>query len=396
MKKNKPVVLGLIGCGNISDSYFNGAAKSKLVTIKACADIRPEASQSKASQHKVLAMSIAELLADKDISIVINLTIPQAHAAVAKQILNAGKHVYLEKPLAATFKEAKALLAHAAKKSQQLKAAGKIKHDLRVGCAPDTFFGAGHQATRRMIDEGKIGTPVGGSVAVLSHGMEAWHPNPEFFFKAGGGPILDMGPYYVTQLVNLLGPVDRVAAVATIGNAQRTIGSQPLKGQKIDVEVATTVNGVLHFKNGANVTMSASWDVWQHKRSFIEIYGTKGSLLGLNPNFFGGEPMLAVVSKDVVQDWKSVSSSSHPFGKNNRELRSGTQVADYRIVGLVDMAMAIMQKRPHRASGELALHVLEVLEAFELSSKTGKHIQIKTACERPAAVPRGKDESVFI
>jgi predicted dehydrogenase len=232
-------------------------------------------------------------------------------------------------------------------------------------------------------------------VAVLSHGMEAWHPNPEFFFKAGGGPILDMGPYYVTQLVNLLGPVSRVTAVTTIGSAQRTIGSQPLKGQKIDVEVSTTVNGVLHFASGANVTMSASWDVWQHKRSFIEIYGTKGSLLGLNPNFFGGEPMLAVASKDVVHDWKAVKISGHPFGKNNRVMKSGMEVADYRIVGLVDMAMAIGQKRAHRASGELALHVLEVLEAFELSSKTGKHIKMQTTCERPAAVPRGKGEEVF-
>lgn len=375
-----PAVFGIIGCGNISDAYFNGAKGSRLIRIKACADLRPEAAQAKAEAHGVQAMSIEQLLADPEIEIVINLTVPLAHAPVSQQILAAGKHVYLEKPLAADFTDAQAMIATA-------KAKG-----LRVGCAPDTFFGGAHQACRAAIDAGLIGKPIGGSVAVLSHGMEAWHPNPEFFFKRGGGPIHDLGPYYVTQLVNLLGPVAQVSAVATIGELTRTIGSEPLKGRKIEVEVPTTVNGTLLFANGANVTMSASWDVWGHQRSPIEIYGTEGSLLGVNPNHFGGSPQRC--GTDGV--WQPLDITAHPFGVDNHTTLFGHKVANYRIVGAIDMAMAIRQGRPHRASGELALHVLEVLDAFERSSVEGRHITISTPMERPASVPLGADESVFL
>lgn len=376
----KPVQLGIIGCGNISDAYFNGAARSSLVKVKACADMRHEAALAKATQHGVQALSVEALLADPEIDIVINLTIPDAHAPVAMQVLNAGKNVYLEKPLSAKLADAQKLMAHANAKG------------LRVGCAPDTFFGAGHQATRRAIDTGRIGKPVAGCVAVLGHGAESWHPNPEFFYKPGGGPILDMGPYYVTQLVNLLGPVLRVSAAASIGSATRTITSEPLKGQTIQVEVPTTVNGALEFANGANITMTASWDVWANKRSFIEIYGTEGSLLGVNPNFFGDTPMVT----QQGGDWQAVDIAGHPFAAPNRALRSGAQVADYRIVGVVDMAMAIRQGRAHRASGALALHVLEVLEAFELSSRLGQHVRIQSNCTRPEAVPLGAGEEVFL
>lgn len=374
-----PTSIGVIGCGNISEAYFSGAARSKLVRVKACADLNPAAARAKAEQFGIAAVSVEQLLADPEISIVINLTIPQAHAPVALQILDAGKHVYLEKPLAATLAAARAVMARAEAKG------------LRVGCAPDTFFGAAHQACRRVLDSGLIGKPIGGSVAVLSHGMESWHPNPAFFFKPGGGPILDMGPYYVAQLVNLLGPVARVAACTSIGNATRTVTSEPLNGQVIEVEVPTTMNGVLEFVNGANVAMSASWDVWAHKRSFIEIYGTEGSLLGVNPNFFGGVPMVCKSN----EDWQPVDISAHPFGQDNRTLRSGAQVADYRIVGLLDMAAAIRQGRAHRANGALALHVLEVLEAFERSSVTGAHVAIESGCQQPDAVPLGAGEEVF-
>ena len=374
------VTIGIIGCGNISDAYFKGAARSSYVQVKACADLRLEAAQAKATLHGVQAMSIDALLADPEISIVVNLTVPMAHAAVSQQILNAGKHPYSEKPLAANFSEAAATMALAKAKS------------LRVGCAPDTFFGASHQACRRAIDAGAIGKPIGGSVVVMSHGMESWHPNPEFFFKVGGGPILDIGPYYITQLVNLLGPVRRVAGIATIGNATRTVTSEPLNGSIIDVEVPTTVNGVLDFANGANINLSASWDVWKHNRtSPIEIYGTEGSLLGVDPNFFGNTPRVCKPNGD----WQDVDISAHPFGIANREMRNGSMQADYRMVGLVDMALAIQDNRPHRASGELAMHVLEVLEAFEASSRSGQFVTIQTTCQRPAPVPLGLDESVF-
>ena len=373
-------VIGIIGCGNISDAYFLGAARSNLIRVKACADLRLEAAQAKAAKHGVLAMPVQQLLADPEISIVVNLTVPMTHAEVSLQILNAGKHAYSEKPLAANFADGAGLM--------ELSRA----RNLRVGCAPDTFLGASHQACRRLIDAGTIGIPVGGSAVVMSHGMESWHPNPEFFFKPGGGPILDVGPYYITQLVNLLGPVRRAVGLGTIGNATRTVTSEPLKGSTINVEVLTTVNGVLEFVNGANISLSASWDVWKHNRtSPIEIYGTEGSLLGVDPNFFGNIPRVCKPNGD----WQDVAIAAHPFGIPNRELRNGTMQADYRIVGLVDMAMAIRHSRSHRASGDLALHVLEVLEALEASSRSGQFVSIRSRCERPEPVPLGSDESVF-
>jgi predicted dehydrogenase len=376
----RKTIIGIIGCGNISDAYLKGAARSSLIEVKACADLRLEAAQAKAAEYGVQAMSIDALLADPDISIIVNLTVPMAHAQVSLQILNAGKHAYSEKPLAANFKDAAAMMATS-------RATG-----LRVGCAPDTFFGASHQACRRALDAGAIGRPVGGSVVVMSHGMETWHPNPEFFYKPGGGPVLDIGPYYITQLVNLLGPVKRVAGLASIGNATRTVTSEPLNGSIIDVGVPTTVNGVLEFESGANVNLSASWDVWKHNRtSPIEIYGTEGSLLGVDPNFFGNIPRICKTNGE----WQDLDISDLPFGIANREMRNGSMQADYRMVGLVDMAMAILNNRPHRASGELALHVLEVLEAFETSSKTGQFVTLSTTCSRPEPVPSGSGEAVF-
>ena len=373
-------VIGIIGCGNISDAYFRGATRSNLIRVKACADLRLEAAQAKAAKHGVLAMPVQQLLADPEISIVVNLTVPMTHAGVSQQILNAGKHAYSEKPLAAKFTDGAGLMELSRTRN------------LRVGCAPDTFLGASHQACRRLIDSGAIGIPVGGSAVVMSHGMESWHPNPEFFFKQGGGPILDVGPYYITQLVNLLGPVRRAVALGTIGNATRTVTSEPLKGSTIDVEVLTTVNGVLEFANGANISLSASWDVWKHNRaSPIEIYGTEGTLLGVDPNFFGNVPRVCKPNGD----WQDVAIGAHPFGIPNREMRNGTMQADYRSVGLVDMAMAIRQGRPHRASGDRALHVLEVLEALEVSSRSGQFVSIRSRCDRPEPVPLGSDESVF-
>ena len=374
-------VIGIIGCGNISDAYFKGALRSALVEVKSCADLHMEAAQAKAALYGSTAKRVDDLLADPDITLVVNLTVPVAHAAVSRQILNAGKHAYSEKPLAAHFSDAAALM-------QLARTTG-----LRVGCAPDTFMGASHQACRRVIDAGAIGRPVGGSAVVMSHGMESWHPNPEFFFKPGAGPILDIGPYYITQLVNLLGPVQRVAGLATIGNATRTVTSEPRKGSTIEGAVPTTVNGVLEFANGANISLSASWDVWKHNRtSPIEIYGTEGSLLGVDPNFFGNVPRFCKPNGD----WQEVDISAHPFGITNREMRNGTMQADYRMVGLVDMAMAIRNNRPHRASGEMALHVLEVLEAFEASSRSSRFVTVHTRCARPEPVPMGQDESVFV
>jgi predicted dehydrogenase len=262
---------------------------------------------------------------------------------------------------------------------------------LRVGCAPDTFLGGAHQACRYAIDAGLIGIPVAGAATILSHGMEHWHPNPAFFYQHGGGPIHDLGPYYVTQLVNLLGPVSRVTAQASTAGKTRTITSEPLAGQTIVVGVPTTVNGVLSFANGANVALSHSWDVWKHKRLPLEIYGSEGSMLVPDPNFFGGEPQ--ITRRDG--DWTPLDITRHPYGTPNRTTRTGAHVADHRVIGLLDMAAAIRIGRPHRVSGTLALHVLEVLDAFERSSLEGRHIVIETPCDRPEKLPQGSGEEVF-
>ena len=371
--------IGVIGCGNISDAYFRGAARSALIRVKAVADIKPEAAQAKAEAYGLRAVPVDELLADPEIEIVVNLTIPQAHAPVSLQVLNAGKHVYLEKPLATRSAEAAPVTQTAAAKG------------LRIGCAPDTFLGAGHQACRAAIDAGLIGTPVAGAATLLHHGVEHWHPNPAFYYQHGGGPIHDMGPYYVTALVNMLGPVTRVSAEATTPTRERLISSQPFAGQMINVQVPTTVNGTMAFANGANVSLSHSWDVWKHRRVPIEIYGTEGTLVVPDPNFFGGVPMIS--RRDG--EWETVDIAAHPFGANNRTTRLGAEVADYRIIGLLDMAAAIRGNRPHRASGALAAHVLEVLDAFERSSTEARHITIETVCDRPAQVPKGVGEEVF-
>jgi predicted dehydrogenase len=222
--------------------------------------------------------------------------------------------------------------------------------------------------------------------------MEAWHPNPFFFYRRGGGPVLDIGPYPVTQLVNLLGPVESVTAQTSRGFATRTVTSEPRRGEVIEVEVPTTVNAALAFANGANVGLLTSWDVWKHAREPIELYGSEGTLLNPDPNFFGGRPRLS----ERNGAWRDLPIDAHPFGVPNRRTKSGAMVADYRMLGVLDMAQAIREGRPHRANGDLALHVLEVLSALERSSVEGQRIRIETICERPEPVPLGRDETVFV
>lgn len=376
----QPINIGIIGTGVISDSYLRGAARSSYINVKSIADMRPEAARAKAEAFGVTAAaSPAALLADPDISIVINLTVPLAHAEVNRAIVAAGKHAYAEKPLCASFAEARDLLLLAAK-------AG-----VRVGGAPDTFLGASHQACRRIIDAGRIGKVISGSATVLGHGMEHWHPNPDFYFIKGGGPILDMGPYYVTDLVQLLGPIARVAATTTIGNPTRTITSQPRAGETLKVEIETTATALLEFVSGATITLAASWDVWKNKRLPFELYGVDGSLLVPDPNFFGGTPEVS----EQGADWAPIDITAHPFHANNRTMRDGREVADYRIIGLLDMAAAIQQGRKHRASGELTTHVLEVLEAIGTAGHEMRWVDLTTTTERPEPLPLGVGEEVF-
>lgn len=373
--------IGIIGCGNISDAYLQGAGRSDLIEVKAVADISDDVASAKAKTYGVEAMSVDRLLADPDVEIVINITVPSAHAEVSQAILSAGKHVYSEKPLAATLDDGRAIVEQA------------DKDGLRVGCAPDTFLGAGHQTCRRAVDQGDIGRVVGGAASFLTRGMEDWHPNPTFFFKPGGGPVLDMAPYYLTALINLIGPVRQVTSITTTAFAGRVVTSKgPMTGKVIDVEVPTTMNGVLAFENGAAVTLTTTWDVWNHDRRPIEIYGERGSMLAPDPNFFGGEPQVAIGQGD----WEALDISAFAFGIPNRPSKRGTGVADYRIIGLLDMAAAIRAGRPHRANGHLAFHVLEVMDALGRSSIEQRHMEIVSRPDRPAALPGGDSEKVFL
>ena len=267
--------IGIIGCGNISEAYLKAASYFPILDIKGIADIRHEAAEARAAQFGLRAMSVDELLADPSIEIIVNLTIPAAHVEVGLKALAAGKHVHSEKPLGLTTAEARPLL-------QMAKERG-----LRVGCAPDTFLGGSHQTCRKLIDEGAIGRPLAGSAFFMCPGHERWHPNPAFYYAKGGGPMLDMGPYYITALVNLIGPVARVAGITSRARSEREITSEPLKGTMIPVEVATHVAGTLEFVSGAVVSIAMSFDVPRHRHRPIELYGTDGSLSVPDP-----EPLL--------------------------------------------------------------------------------------------------------
>ena len=251
--------VGIIGCGNISSAYFSLAPLFKGIKVLACADLNRNAAELRAEEFGVVAQSIEELLANKDIDVVVNLTIPAAHFPVSKAALEAGKHVYSEKPLVLSLEEGEELRRIAREKK------------LSVGCAPDTFLGGAHQLARQYIDEGKVGRITSGTCHVMSPGMEMWHPNPGFFFLKGGGPILDLGPYYVANLINLIGPVKRVGALTSMANPTRTVTSQPLNGEIIPVETPTNIHALLEFVNGATITLSASWDVWSHRHANMEL-----------------------------------------------------------------------------------------------------------------------------
>jgi predicted dehydrogenase len=363
--------VGLIGCGNISDIYLTNAPRFRHFEIVACADLRSDAAEAKARAYGIAPLKPDALLADPGIDIVLNLTVPAAHAEIGLAALDAGKHVYTEKPLTTRLADGRRLIELAANRQ------------LRVGSAPDTVLGAATQAARRLIDSGEIGQPILGVAAVLSHGMESWHPNPGFFFKAGGGPVLDMGPYYIASLVQLLGPVSSVVAEGRIGNATRTITAEgsPFRGQTITVETLTSVQAILGFSSGAQVTLLASWDVWANTMPHIEIHGTEGSLSLPDPNWFGGDVKLSRRGAE----WTAVSSESATFGIRNYDTWAGP-VANYRGLGLADMSRAIEAGEPHRMSGELGLHVLEVMEAMLEGAveRTGKTLTASLA--RPDAL----------
>ncbi len=356
-----PVKIGIIGCGNISPAYFKGCRLFDILEITACADIDLGRARARAEEFGVpRACTVAELLADPEIQIAVNLTIPKAHAEVSLAALQAGKHVYSEKPLA----------LNRAEGCQILQAAEAKK--LLVGCAPDTFLGGGIQTCRKLIDDGWIGYPVAATAFMTCHGHESWHPDPVFYYKPGGGPMFDMGPYYLTALVNLIGPVRAVSGLARVTFPERTITSQPLKGTKIKVEVPTHVAGVIDFTNGAVGTIITSFDVWAAELPRIEIYGSEGSISVPDPNGFGGTVR---IFRPGATAWSEIPLTHSP------EVSRG--------IGVAEMAYSLVYGRPHRASGALAYHVLDVMQAFDEASASGKRIAIESACERPAPLPMG-------
>ena len=358
----KPVKVGVIGCGAISGNYLHFSRQLKNIEVTACADLDMERAKAKAKEFAVpRACSVKELLADDEIEIVVNLTIPAAHYSVAMAALKAGKSVYNEKPLAATRAQGKKLIDLARRKK------------LLVGAAPDTFMGDGIQTCRKLIDDGAIGRPIGVSAFFLTSGRENWHLDPEFFFKKGGGPVFDMGPYYLTVLVNLLGPVKSVGAFTKITFPTRTIGSKPKRGQVITVDTPTHVAAIVNFAGGTVGTMHMSFDVHGGDIPFIEIYGSEGTLSVPDPNGYGG-PIRLLRRTRKKAEWREI------------KLMRGLPVQG-RSVGVADMASALRGGPPHRANGELAFHVLDVMESFLDSGRQKKFIGLASTCERPAPVP---------
>ncbi|WP_019172121.1 Gfo/Idh/MocA family protein [Pseudaminobacter salicylatoxidans] len=366
--------IGVIGCGNISKTYFLLAVLFRGMEMRACADMNMDAAKARAREFGLRAETVEGLLMARDIDIVVNLTVPMAHHDVSQAILDAGKHVYSEKPFVLSVADGLDLKRRADKKG------------LRIGSAPDTFLGGSHQLARHLVDAGKLGRITSGTCHVLSHGMEAWHPNPDFFFQPGGGPVLDLGPYYLADLVQLIGPVKRVAALTSIPARERTIGSRPRRGERIPVSTPTTVSALLEFAGGAVITFNASWDVWATGHAPMELYGEEGTLFMPDPNFFGGE--LRVTKRD--KQARMLPKWNHPFSPDN-EIHPHGPVANYRAAGLADMALAIREGRPHRCSLDLALHVVEVMTAMLESGQDKKFIEMKTSCERPA--PLGPREA---
>jgi predicted dehydrogenase len=348
--------IGIIGCGSISGEYASAGRRFENIEVVACADVDMARARALAAEHQIpKVLDVRELLADPDIELVINLTFPAAHAEITTRAIKNGKHVYTEKPLALRRREARECIGLARDKG------------LRIGCAPDTFLGAGLQTCRKLIDAGAIGVPLAGAGFMLSGGPESWHPNPEFLYKKGGGPLFDMGPYYLAAFTALLGPVKRVTGSGRSGFKQREITSQPLAGKVIDVEVSTHVTAALDFDSGPIVTLMMSFDVIGTRIPNIEIFGSEGTLAVPDPSTFGG-PVWLLRRGD--KEWREMPLESGYTEKS-------------RGIGVAEMAAAIAADREHRANERIAYHVLELMHCIVDSSEAGRHIETQSFMSRP-------------
>ena len=362
--------IGIVGCGNIATkAYLPQSRQYPILDIVACADLDVERAKQVGSDFGIRGCSVQELMADDEIELVVNLTIPAAHAEVALKAIDAGKHIYGEKPLAVTADEGRQILDAAAKKG------------VRVGNAPDTFLGTSHQTCRALVDEGAIGRPVSAVAFMMCGGHETWHPSPEFYYQKGGGPMFDMGPYYLTALMNLLGPIRRVAGLAGIQIPDRTITSQPLHGKKIHVETPDHVAGTIEFESGAIATIVTSFAVRcaaAGTGSPIQLFGTEGALAVPDPNNFNGP--IGLKKAGDKESTQVEARHTHPNGRS---------------IGLADMAHAIRQDRAHRASGDLSFAVLDAMQGFLESSETGRYHDVRGGFERPAVLPTDLNDGVL-
>jgi Predicted dehydrogenases and related proteins len=380
------IKIGIIGCGVICQTYLkNFTELYKQVEVVALADMFPEKAKETAAQFGVKkACSVDELIADPEIQIVLNLTIPVAHTEINIKVMEAGKHIFCEKPLALTLEDAKKQIETAKRKG------------VRLGCAPDTFLGAGIQTCRRILDCGLIGMPIAATANLVDGGgHESWHPNPEFLYKPGAGPMLDMGPYYITALVSLLGAVHKLDCYAKKTFSKRTITSMPLRGKVFDVEVNTHYTGIMEFKTGVYANINMSSDIWQSHLPMLEIYGTEGTLVVPNPNMFGGRVQLLrgnqmVDSIEGLPAGEAVDKLHSPAMLDffsDVPLMYHTTRENMRGLGLLDMANAIAEGRRHRANEDLVYHVLETLLGFDKSAEEHKTYYLQSSCERPMPLP---------
>jgi predicted dehydrogenase len=368
---SKTYGVGIMGAGNISAAYLRLAPLFKNLEVRAVADIIPEAAKRRADEFGVAAQTPDELLKNSEVDVIVNLTIPSTHFSVSRDIISAGKHAYSEKPFVLSVEEGLALKQAADERG------------LKVGSAPDTFLGGAHQQAREIIDSGKLGKIMSGTMHVMSRGMEHWHPNPDFFFQPGGGPILDLGPYYITDLVHLLGPIKRLSAFTNMARNERIVTADgPYKGSSIKVGTPTTIHGILEFHNGAIVTIGASWDVASHGHHNIELYGTDGSIFVPDPNFFGGD----LVTTGIEGIRTSVDPWAHPFGVPNQDLDKDQPRANYRCAGLADMMLSVETGETARCDLSVALHVVEVMTGLLKAGETGQVLNLQTTCERPRAL----------
>lgn len=362
----QPVRVGIVGCGNISGIYFTNLQQLRHVEVIAAADLIPERVESKAKTFAVrhVYYSDRELIQNEDVEMVINLTTPPDHAGVCLRALEAGKHVYVEKPLAVSLEDGEKICHLASQKG------------LFVAGAPDTFMGGGIQTCRKLIDEGIIGHPVAATAFMMNHGHESWHPDPEFYYQHGGGPMFDMGPYYLTALINLLGPIARICGSAKITFPKRTITSAPKSGTEIDVQVPTHVAGVMDFASGPVASIITSFDVWAAEVPRIEIYGSKGTLSVPDPNTFSGPVKVRLAES---KDWETVGLT-HGYSKNSRG------------IGAADLAQAIRGLGLARTDSLLTYHVLEAMHGFHMASNEGSYYAMKSSCSRPKPMPEHQEE----